>query len=163
MWFRLNKLVVNTSKTKYIIIHTKGKTINTSGTRKIVYAANEPNTAFTLSLVKYILWTKSTQKIQAKTLEAVKSWELIWIKTWIFNTSIIILQAKLSRSPFFNKCVKNLLPLSALKNLSLPVIASPHNLLWIKSFSCKRKPLGQSQIEHIGNELINCLFNYILP
>ncbi len=30
-WFRANKMKVNTSKTKYIIFHTKGKKIETQG------------------------------------------------------------------------------------------------------------------------------------
>ncbi len=57
-------MVVNTSKTKYIIIPTKGKTINSTGL-EIVFADNEPITAFTLSLVKHTIdnvYTKNPGK-----------------------------------------------------------------------------------------------------
>lgn len=39
-WFRANGMAVNTSKTKYVIFHTKGKKINLSG-RGIFYDNNE--------------------------------------------------------------------------------------------------------------------------
>jgi len=40
LWFRANKLVVNVSKTKYLIFHIKGKKIN-MGNRNIVFDDND--------------------------------------------------------------------------------------------------------------------------
>ncbi len=40
-WFRANKMVVNVSKTKFIIFHTKGKNVDCN--LKLYYDDNEPN------------------------------------------------------------------------------------------------------------------------
>ncbi len=39
-WFRSNKMKVNTSKTKYIIFHTKGKSVETNG-KVLIYNDND--------------------------------------------------------------------------------------------------------------------------
>jgi hypothetical protein len=40
-WFRANKMVVNTKKTKYIIFYSKGKKVEMNG-MNIIYDDNEP-------------------------------------------------------------------------------------------------------------------------
>jgi hypothetical protein len=40
-WFRANKMMVNISKTKYIIFHNKGKSVEMAN-NEIVYDDNEP-------------------------------------------------------------------------------------------------------------------------
>jgi hypothetical protein len=42
LWFRANKLAVNKSKTKYIIFHMRGKTIN-NDTPQVIYNENDAN------------------------------------------------------------------------------------------------------------------------
>jgi hypothetical protein len=44
LWFRANKMVVNISKTKYMIFHNKGKLVNMEG-KDLVYDDNEPQGA----------------------------------------------------------------------------------------------------------------------
>ena len=40
-WFRSNKMAVNTSKTKFIIFHTKGKKVNLNG-KNLNFYNNDP-------------------------------------------------------------------------------------------------------------------------
>ena len=52
MWFKANKMAVNTKKTKFIIFHNKGMKI--SFTKDIIFDNNEPNSPYNPSLISKI-------------------------------------------------------------------------------------------------------------
>ncbi len=87
LWFRANKLKVNTSKTKFIIFHTQGKKINMQNLN-ILFDDNEPG--------------KEDPSL-ISTLERVTSYKLLGVyldEKLTFNQHIDHIKSKLTRAIF---------------------------------------------------------------
>jgi len=118
-WFRANRMAVNTAKTKYIIFHSKGKSIDTQG-KQIIYDDNEEgenddNKRFVLERVH----NNNTQEHKTYKLLGVLLDEHL-----SFDANTQALVAKLSKSIYCINRVKNVLPQKALMHLYHSLIQS---------------------------------------
>jgi hypothetical protein len=113
-WYRANKMSANASKTKYIIFHNKGKTVNTAGL-EMIYNDNEPNDLDNANNIHVL------ERIHSKNPESsARSYKLLGVyldENITFNYHYSILSSKLSRALFFIRRAKNLLPQKALLTL----------------------------------------------
>jgi hypothetical protein len=113
-WYRANKMSANASKTKYIIFHNKGKTVNTNGL-ELAYNDNEPNDLHNVNNIHIL------ERIHSKNPDpTARSYKLLGVhldKNLTFNHHYSILTNKLSRALYFIRSVKNLLPKNALLTL----------------------------------------------
>jgi hypothetical protein len=123
-WFRANKLKVNTTKTKYIIFHTKGKKIDLQG-REIFYNDNEPGCPQNPALVSTL------DRVHNNHIEkSSRSYKLLGIEMdehLSFNSQTNALHSKLAKSIYCINKVKNFLPPSALKTLYFSLVHSHLN------------------------------------
>jgi Reverse transcriptase (RNA-dependent DNA polymerase) len=125
MWFRANKLCVNTSKTKFIIFHTKGKKIDFEG-KTVVFNNNEPG-----GPVDPLQITPLERIYNENPVAHGRSYKLLGIyfdETFSFNHHVQHLCNKLSRSLFFLMRAKNFVCTNSLKLLYYALIHS--NLLY---------------------------------
>ena len=113
-WFRANKMAVNTSKTKYIIFHTKGKKIETQG-KNIIFNDNERGNIqenrkiFTLERIHSNHIDKNS-----------RAYKLLGIhldEHLTFDTNTQALVSKLSKSVYSINRVKHYLPQKALLSI----------------------------------------------
>jgi hypothetical protein len=113
-WYRANKMSANASKTKYIIFHNKGKTVDTVGL-DLIYNDNEPNDLNNISNIHTL------ERIYSKHPDSsARSYKLLGIyidENLTFNHHYSILTSKLSRALYFIRRVKNILPSRALLTL----------------------------------------------
>jgi hypothetical protein len=113
-WYRANKMSANASKTKYIIFHNKGKTVDTNGL-ELLYNDNEPND------IDNAVNIHTLERIHSSnTNPASRSYKLLGIlldENLSLNHHYSLLASKLSRALFFLRRIKNLLPNSALSTL----------------------------------------------
>ncbi len=113
-WFRANKMKVNTSKTKYIIFHTKGKKIETQG-KVLIYDDNDdglnPDPALITPLER--IHTKN-HDINSQTYKLLG---LYFDEHLTFNYHTTQLANKLSRAIYCINRAKNILPPKALLSL----------------------------------------------
>jgi hypothetical protein len=110
LWFRANKLAVNTNKTKYIIFHTKGKKIGDIG-QGVVFDNNEDgehNTSFITPLERI------HNNHPNKELQSFKLLGILLDEHLSFDHNTKALLAKLSRAAHFMNRVKNIIPQKAL-------------------------------------------------
>jgi hypothetical protein len=124
IWFRANKLKVNTYKTKYIIFHTKGKKIETSNL-DILYDDNEEGSPFNPQLVSKLERVHNNHPDKSS-----KAYKLLGIEldeNLTFDHQTKALQAKLAKSIFCINKVKNFLPATALKTLYYSLVHSHLN------------------------------------
>ena len=119
-WFRANKMAVNTSKTKFIIFHTKGKKIDMQN-KHIVFNDNEDknqqnNNIFELERIhnNHVDKDNRTYKLLGIHLDEHLSFD--------HNTNV--LASKLSRSIYCMSKVKHTLPKKALMHLYFAFVHS---------------------------------------
>jgi hypothetical protein len=113
-WFRTNKMALNTSKTKYIIFHNKGKKVDIQGLSIVIDEntnplINDPTKIHTIDRI-----------YNANPSQLDRSFKLLGIhldENLNLNTHVSILCNKLSRALFVLRQVKNTLPLPALRTL----------------------------------------------
>lgn len=110
-WLRANKMACNTTKTKYIIFHTKGKHINTQNIH-ITFDNNEPHQTHKPELISHLERIHNNN-----TNPEARSYKLLGIHldehlTFEQNTKHLI--SKLSKATYCINRVKNILPLKAL-------------------------------------------------
>jgi hypothetical protein len=113
-WFRAYKLKVNTSKTKYLVFHTKGKAVKMEGL-SILFDYNEP-----LTLPNPLLISTLERVHNLHPNKESRSYKLLGIEfdeNLTFNSQFQTLHAKFKKSIFCINKVKNFLPQKALKTL----------------------------------------------
>ncbi len=119
LWYRANKMAVNTSKTKYIIFRTHGKAVDPEQCR-IVFNSNEIGLlAVNNELIKAI------DRIHNDGPE--KSFKLLGVhldEYLSFNAHITQLCAKISKSLFCLNRLKNFITTDALRTLYSAMIHS---------------------------------------
>jgi len=140
-WFLANKMSVNTSKTKYIIFHSKGKKTQTNN-KNIIFDCNIPNTPHNPSLVSTL--ERIHNKHPSTDLQAYKLLGIYLDENLSFdrNTSYII--AKMSKSIYCINRAKHFLPQKTLLTLYHSLVHS-HLLYCPLIYSCT----SNSNIEKI--------------
>jgi hypothetical protein len=146
LWYRANKMAVNTSKTKYIIFRTHGKAVDPDQCR-IVFNSNEIGQAVNNELIKPI------DRIHNEGAE--KSFKLLGVhldEYLSFNAHISQLCAKISKSLFCLNRLKNFITTDALRTLYSAMIHS--NIMYcINVYGCANsstlKPLVIKQKQAI--------------
>jgi hypothetical protein len=113
-WYRANRMSANATKTKYIIFHNKGKTVDTNGL-DLIYNDNEPNDLDNISNIHTL------ERIHSKHPDnSARAYKLLGIyidENLALNYHYSILTTKLSRALYFIRRVKNILPKRALLTL----------------------------------------------
>jgi hypothetical protein len=125
MWFRANKMCVNTSKTKFIIFHTKGKKIDMEG-KTVVFNNNEIGKPVDQNLI-----TPLERICNDNPVEQGRSYKLLGIyfdELFSFNFHVQYLCKKLSKSMFFLMRAKNFVCKKSLRLLYFAMLHS--NLLY---------------------------------
>jgi hypothetical protein len=118
LWYRANKMAVNTSKTKFIVFRTHGKQINPDHCR-IVFNSNEIGQPVNPDMIKPI------ERIHNEGNE--KSFKLlgVYLDEYLsFNDHVSKLCAKISKSLFCLNRIKNFVNVKALKTLYLAMVQS---------------------------------------
>ena len=125
-------MAVNTSKTKFIIFHTKGKKIDFKN-EKLVFDTNEFGKLPDPSLVREIdrIHNNGTEK-------AFKLLGVLLDENLTFSAHVNYIGKKISKSLYCIKKVKHLLPKAALKTLYYSMV-HPHILYAITIYSCAAK------------------------
>ena len=119
IWFRSNKMAVNTSKTKFIIFHPKGKKINIP--INIIFNENEhdENNPLLITPLERIHNSHTNPNLRAYKLLGIYLDENL---TFNFHTNYLL--SKLNRSLFCINRAKNFLTFHALKSLYFALIHS---------------------------------------
>jgi hypothetical protein len=115
-WFRSNKMAVNTSKTKFIVFRTHGKSINPDDC-KIMYNSTE------LGLPDDPLYIMSIDRISNESNE--KSFKLLGVlfdEYLSFEPHVKYLCSQVSKSLYCINRVKNFIDLNSLKKLYFAMI-----------------------------------------
>jgi len=123
LWFRANKMVVNISKTKYIIFHNKGKTVDMDG-KSVVYDDNEPLGVDPHLVVPLERYHNDHVNPDCR---AYKLLGIYLDEKLNFNYHTNFLCNKLNRSLFCMRRAKNFLTPTALKTLYFAFIQSHLN------------------------------------
>jgi len=123
LWFRTNKMVVNISKTKYIIFHNKGKTVDMDG-KNVVYDDNEPLGVDPHLVVPLERYHNAHENPDCR---AYKLLGIYLDEKLTFNHHTNFLCNKLNRSLFCMRRAKNFLTPTALKTLYFAFIQSHLN------------------------------------
>ena len=120
-WFRSNKMAVNTSKTKFIIFHTKGKKVNLNG-KSLNFDNNDPLTPFNPNLVCEL------ERIHDNHNEhSSRSYKLLGVlfdEHLSFSYHIDYLKTKLSKALFCINRIKNFVPQKTLKTIYISLFHS---------------------------------------
>ena len=109
-WFRANKMKVNTSKTKYIIFHTKGKSAQTN--RDLFFDDNDDDLLTDPALISTLERIHSANPNPDS--RSYKLLGLYFDENLSFNQQITYLSNKLSKAIFCINRAKNILPQKAL-------------------------------------------------
>ena len=134
-WFRANKLKVNTSKTKFIIFHPKGKKINLEN-KFVSFDDNEEGTPFNPNLISKL--DRVHNNHPDKECRSYKLLGILFDENLSFDTQISALKSKLTKSLYCINKVKNFLPANALKTLYFSLIHS-HLTYCTSIYSCTSK------------------------
>ncbi len=113
-WFRSNKMKVNTSKTKYIIFHTKGKKVETNG-KVLIYDDNDNDLNHEPSLITPLDRIHSNHPDPNS--RYYKLLGVYFDENLNFNHQINQLSSKLSKAIYCINRAKNVLPKKALLSL----------------------------------------------
>jgi hypothetical protein len=124
-WFRSNKMCVNTSKTKFIIFHSKGKKIDL-GEKIVVFNNNEPGKPVDHALITPL--ERISNNNQSEQGRSYKLLGVLFDENLSFNYHVQYLCKKLSKSMFFLSRAKNYVCAKSLKLLYFALIHS--NLLY---------------------------------
>ena len=121
VWFRANKMAVNTEKTKYIIFHTKNKRVD-PGNSVLVFDNNEPGQPYKDDLVTPLLRIQSNHPDKSQ-----QSYKLLGI--WLDENLSLDhhtkkLCSKLTRALFFLRRAQNFLTDKALISLYYAIFHS---------------------------------------
>ena len=135
-WFRSNKMSVNTSKTKYLIFHSRGKKINMDN-KSVIFDNNDPASPFNHNLVTELERIHSNHEDPSS--QPYKLLGILCNEHLSFNYHIIdLLKNKLAKALFCINRVKNVVPQKTLKTLYLSLFHS-HLLYCPLIVSCATK------------------------
>jgi hypothetical protein len=112
--FLANKMAVNTSKTKFIIFHSRGRIIDLNG-KTLLFDNNPPNTPLNPALISPLERIHDSHPDPAS-----RSYKLLGIlldEHLSFNANTELLLSKLSKASFIISRSKNFLPKSSLLTL----------------------------------------------
>ena len=130
-WYRANRLAVNTSKSKYIIFHGKGKKINFIP--QIFYNSNEIGAQNDPNLVFPLVWISNGNDNILN-----RSYKLLGIyfdENLNFEKNINYICAKRTKGIYFLRRVQSFLSTKALRSLYFALFHS-HLLYCINITSC---------------------------
>ena len=113
-WVRANGMAVNTSKTKFIIFHTKGKKIDLQG-KTLVYDNNEIGKPYNPNLVEPL--ERIYNNHVSPSLRNYKLLGVLFDEYLNFDQHIQYIAKKMSRSLFFMNRAKKILTTKSLKML----------------------------------------------
>ncbi len=153
-WFRANKMKVNTSKTKYIIFHTKGKKIDTNGIT-LKYDDNDSDQTSNPDLISTLDRIHSNHHDPES-----RSYKLLGIhfdENLTFNHHTSILTKKLSKAIYCINRVKNILPNKALLSLYFALFHS--HLTYCPSIISLANKSNLSKIEKLQKKAIRIITN----
>jgi hypothetical protein len=125
MWFRANKMCVNTSKTKFIIFHPKGKKVDL-GNKRVVFDNNELGGPVDPSLI--IPLERICNENPSEQGRSYKLLGVLMDENLSFNYHVQYICKKLSKSLFFLQRAKNFVCTKSLKLLYFALFHS--NLLY---------------------------------
>ena len=129
LWFKANKMAVNTSKTKYIVFRTQGKHVNNDLCR-LVFNNNVPGSPEDPNLISQI------DRIHNEGPESsFKLLGVLFDEFLSFNEHISHVCAKISKSLFCINKIKNFVDKNALKMLYYAMIHS-HLSYCLNVYSC---------------------------
>ena len=120
-WFRSNKMAVNTSKTKFIIFHSKGKKLD-MGNKSIVFDNNDPSLPHDPNLVTTL--DRIHFNHPDPSCHSYKLLGILFDEHLSFSLHIDSLRSKLSKSLYCINRVKNIVPQKTLKTLYFSLIHS---------------------------------------
>ena len=144
-WFRANKMAINTSKTKVVIFHTKGKSMDSKG-RVLIFNENEIGSQNVPELISPI--------------ERVANYKILGVtidENLSFDTHVLTVNSKIAKSLYCIRKVKNLLPLKAMRTLYFAMI-HPHLLYCLNIFSCTTAK-NLDKIAKKQKQAIRCITN----
>jgi hypothetical protein len=141
-WFRANKMVVNINKTKFIIFHNRGKTVDMNGLN-VVYDDNEPLGADPHLVVPLERYHSNHENPDCRAYKLLG----IYLDEFLnFNHHTNFLCNKLNRSLFCMRRAKNLLSQAALKTLYFAFIQSHLNYCPIILSSISQQNFNQIKL-----------------
>jgi hypothetical protein len=120
VWFKANKLVVNSSKTKYMIFRTKNRNINLNG-KDIFMDFNEPNGIFRPELKVKLMRVHNDADKENQTYKLLG---VAFDEYLSFNQQLIQMHRKISRSLYLLNRSKNFLTKNALRMLYFATVHS---------------------------------------
>jgi hypothetical protein len=120
VWFRANKLVVNSSKTKYMIFRTKNRNINLNG-KDIFMDFNEPNGTLRPELKVKLMRVHNDADKENQTYKLLG---VAFDKYLSFNQQLTHMHRKISRSLYLLNRSKNFLTKNALRMLYFATVHS---------------------------------------
>ena len=113
-WFRSNKMAVNTSKTKFIIFHSKGKKVD-MGKKSIIFDNNDPSQPHNPNLVSTL--DRIHFNHPDPSCHSYKLLGILFDEHLSFSLHIDSLKSKLSKSLFCINRVKYFVPQKTLRTL----------------------------------------------
>jgi hypothetical protein len=129
LWFKANKMAVNTAKTKFIIFRTHGKNINNAECT-LLFNNNEPGHPENPNLISQI------DRIHNEGPETIfKLLGILFDEYLSFNAHISHVCSKISKSLFCINKIKNFVNKNALKLLYYAMVHS-HLSYCINIYSC---------------------------
>ena len=153
-WFKANKMALNTSKTKFIIFHAKGKKIDLNG-EQLVYNDNPINSP---QIPQKIFPIERIHSLHPdKKSRSFKLHGILLDENLNFNANTEYLCNKLSKSIYFINRAKHFLPLSALKSLYFALFHS-HILYCPSIYSCTSNS-NMKKINNLQKKVIRIITN----
>jgi hypothetical protein len=119
-WFKANKLMLNISKTKYMIFRTKNRAINMQN-RNISIDFNDPNNTYDNDKV---IDLQRVHNNEGNDNQTYKLLGVLFDEYLSFNQHLSYVQSKISRSLFLLNCSKNILSKHALRMLYFATVHS---------------------------------------
>ena len=113
-WFRSNKMSVNTSKTKFLIFHSRGKKVDMEN-KRIVCDNNDPLAPYNPNLVSELERIHSNHNDPSS--RSYKLLGILFDEHLSFNSHVDLIKSKLSKALFCINRVKNFVPQKTLKTL----------------------------------------------
>ncbi len=147
-------MALNTSKTKYIIFHSKGKKVQTNG-ETLLFNNNSPNTPQDPSKISPIERIHSAHA--DKKYRSFKLLGILLDENLNFNANTESLCNKLSKSIFFINRAKHFLPLNALKSLYFALFHS--HILYCPSIYSATSQSNLKRIAGLQKKVIRIITN----
>ncbi len=132
LWFKANKMVVNVSKTNYIIFHKRGKRTDLNG-RDVVFNSIDIDAAQDPMLIQRI--ERIHNKHEDPKLQSFKLLGVYLDESLTLNKHVDHISAKLAKSLYLLNRIKHFVSLNSLRKLYFSLFHS-HLLYCINILSC---------------------------